>query len=515
MRVLHVASEVAPFAMSGGLADVVAGLPAAQAETADVRVGVFVPLYRGVEAKIAGAGHALGSPIPLPLVVGPNAFGASLRTVDIGRVRYGFLDCPQLFDRIGTLYGPGGAGEWGDNHVRFGALGAAALDAAQIMFGGLDVLHVHDWQGGPAAVYARVARPDLRIVATIHNLAYRGIFPKSAMTDLGFPWPLFTQSKLEFWDQVSFLKGALALADVATTVSPTYAKEIRTPAFGEALDGFLVHDVPRVVGIVNGIDALAWDPMTDPALPAHFSRENLAGKDACRRALAKEANLTLDDHGTATSSSGTSKSGTSSTGGASTGTSSTGGASSSSSGTRTLLAGVVARMTGQKGLDLVADIVPELHALGVKLVVLGAGEPELENRFRYLAETFADTISVRVGFDLGYARRIYAGSDVFVMPSRFEPCGLGQLYAMRYGTIPIVHAVGGLADTVRDADSPDGTGFQFTAPTAEALLEALTRAVNTARDRDAWTVLRRRAMARDSSWAASANEYVAMYRSLR
>ncbi len=476
MRVLHVASEVAPFAMSGGLADVVAGLPAAQAEIADVRAGVLVPLYRGVEGKIAGAGFTLSSPVPLPLTVGPNAFSAGLRTVDIGRVRYGFLDCPQLFDRVGTLYGPGGAGEWGDNHVRFGALGAATLDAAQIMLGGVDVLHVHDWQGGPAAVYARLARPDLRIVATIHNLAYRGIFAKTAMTDLGFPWSLFTPQQLEFWDQVSFLKGALALADVATTVSPTYANEILTPAFGEALDGFLVHDVPRVVGIVNGIDDVAWDPSTDPALPAHFSREDLDGKARCRGELAEEAGLALAD--------------------------------------TDLLAGVVARMTGQKGLDLVADIVPHLHALGVKLVVLGAGEPELEERFRYLAETFAETISVRVGFDLGYARRIYAGSDVFVMPSRFEPCGLGQLYAMRYGTLPIVHAVGGLADTVRDADSRDGTGFAFTEPTPTALLAAIERAVSAARDRDAWSALRRRAMSRDSSWASSAREYVALYREL-
>ena len=477
MRLLHVASEVAPFAMSGGLADVMAGLPAAQAEISDMRVGVLVPLYRGVEAKIAGAGLPLSSPVPLPLTVGPNAFGASLRTLEVGRVRYGFLDCPQLFDRIGTLYGPGASGEWGDNHVRFGALGAAALDAAQIMLGGLDVLHVHDWQGGPAAVYARLARPELTIVATIHNLAFRGIFPKTAMTDLGFPWALFDQAHLEFWDQVSFLKGALAVADVATTVRPTYAKEIMTPALGEALDGFLVHDVKRVVGIVNGIDTVAWDPAMDPALPAHFSVDDPAGKALCKRALAKEAGLRL--------------------------------------GNNELLAGVVARMAGQKGLDLVADIVPELHALGVKLVVLGAGEPELEARFRYLAETFAETISVRVGFDLAYARRIYAGSDLFVMPSRFEPCGLGQLYAMRYGTLPVVHAVGGLVDTVRDADTADGTGFQFGEPTAAALLGAIERAVEVARDRDSFAALRRRAMSRDSSWTSSAAAYVALYRSLR
>jgi starch synthase len=476
MRVLHVASEVAPFAMSGGLADVVAGLPAAQADISDVRVGVLVPLYRGVEAKIAGAGHALSSPIPLSLSVGPSAFGAALRTLEIGRVRYAFLDCPQLFDRIGTLYGPGGAGEWGDNHVRFGALGASALEVARIVLGGLDVLHVHDWQGGPAAIYGRVARPELTIVATIHNLAYRGIFPKSTMNDLGFPWSMFNYTQIEFWDQVSFLKGAMALADAVTTVSPRYAKEILTPQFGEALDGFLAHDVKKLVGIVNGIDTVAWDPTTDPALPEHFSRADLGGKSVCRSELAKEAKLELDEGD--------------------------------------VLAGVVARMTGQKGLDLVAEIVPELHALGVKLVVLGAGEPELEARFRYLAESFAETISVRVGFDLAFARRIYAGSDLFVMPSRFEPCGLGQLYAMRYGTIPVVHAVGGLVDTVRDSDDGERTGFQFSEPTSAALMGAIERAVHAARDRAAFVALRRRAMARDSSWTASAAQYVALYRSL-
>ena len=331
------------------------------------------------------------------------------------------------------------------------------------------MLHVHDWQGGAAAIYARQLAAPPVIVATIHNLAYRGIFPKSAMDELGFPWPLFDQQHIEFWDQVSFLKGALAVADVVTTVSPTYAHEILTPALGEGLDGFLANDVERIVGIVNGIDAHGWDPATDAALPATFTADNLAGKLACKRALAKEVDLPLEDH--------------------------------------EILVGVIARMTGQKGLDLIAEIVPELHRLNMKLVVLGAGETVFEDRFRYLAQAFHANVRTIIGFDSDLARRIYAGADLFVMPSRFEPCGLGQLYAMRYGTLPVVHAVGGLVDTVAD----NVTGFAFTEPSPAALLAALERAARAFGTR-AFATIVRAAMKRDSSWAASAREYLALYR---
>jgi starch synthase len=281
---------------------------------------------------------------------------------------------------------------------------------------------------------------------------------------------------------VSLLKGGLAAADVVTTVSPSYAQEILTPQFGEALDGFLRHDVKRLVGIANGIDIDAWNPETDRALPARFSRTSLAGKAECRRALAQELGLSLAEH-------------------------------------EPLIA-VVARMTGQKGLDLVADLVPELHRVGAKLVVLGSGEPELESRFEWLANTFQQHVAVRIGFDIALSRRIYAGSDLFLMPSRFEPCGLGQLYAMRYGSIPVVHAVGGLRDTVSDPGDDElargnGTGIQFHAATSSALLAALERAVKLFRDPRALANARRAAMARDSSWTASARQYVELYRSIR
>lgn len=481
MRIVHVASEVAPFAQSGGLADVLAGLPAATAADGH-HVGVVVPLYRGVVAKLEAANLRLGAPIPSPVTVGPHRFEAALRPVVVGRVAYGFVQCGALYDRPGSLYGPGGAAEFTDNHLRFAALGKVALEHGHtIVRGSIDILHAHDWQGALAAIYARLANARLSVVTTIHNLAYRGIFPKTAMPELGLPWSWFDMRHLEFYDQLCLLKGGLAAADATTTVSPSYAREILTPEFGEALDGFLRADVHQVVGITNGIDVSAWDPATDRALPQPFSMTDLRGKATCRRALAAELGLELSDHQP--------------------------------------LIGVVTRLTGQKGVDVIADTVPRLRELGAKLVVLGSGAPELEARFRDLAQQFREDVAVRIGFDLDLSRRIYAGCDLFAMPSRFEPCGIGQLYAMRYGTIPVVHAVGGLADTVSDpGDSGlargEGTGICFQPLSLAAFHNALQRAVALYRDRTAFTALRRAAMSRDSSWTAAAAHYADLYRSL-
>ena len=481
MNVLHVASEVGPFAQSGGLADVLAGLPAALADHG-LEVAVVAPFYKGVDKRIADRGLAIDRSVPLSVPVGPYVFEAALRVVRWGRVHVGFVDCPALYDRDG-LYGPTPASEFGDNHLRFGLLGRAALDAGTTLLGTRpDVLHVHDWQGAPAAIYARIQNLPLSIVATIHNLAFRGIFHKSVMTELGFPWSMFTTAMLEFYDQVSLLKGGLGAADVVTTVSPSYAREILTPERGEALDGFLRWEVKRLVGITNGIDVSAWDPETDPTLPAHYSRDDLAGKAACRVAMLRELELPVE--------------------------------------AGEPVMAVIARMTDQKGLDLVADIAPDLHRIGARLVLLGSGEPHLEDRFRWLGDVFRDHVAVRIGFDGALSHRIYAGSDIFVMPSRFEPCGLGQLYAMRYGTIPVVHAVGGLRDTVRDPGDVElrrghGTGIRFEPATPQALAGALDRAVKLYRDDGARLALRRAAMGRDSSWTASAAQYVQLYRSLR
>jgi starch synthase len=481
MRVLHVASEVAPFAQTGGLADVLGGLPPALASHG-ITVGVLSPLYRGVEEKIKKLGLKLDRGLPIIILVGPHSFQASLRTLKHGGVTYGFVDCAPLYDRAGGLYGPNGSTDFGDNHLRFAALGKVAVEQAPLLLGDTpDVLHVHDWQGGPAAIYARLAGVPYAVISTIHNLAYRGIFDKHAMDELGWPWSLFDLSHLEFFDSLSFLKGGMSLADVVTTVSPSYAQEIVTPTFGEGLDSFLKSNVRRLVGIVNGIDVSAWDPANDPAIAAKYSATSLAGKAQCRAAIAKELGLVLGPD-------------------------------------QPLLA-VIARMTGQKGLDLVADMVSELYALDAKLVVLGSGETELESRFAYLGGTFREHVAVKIGFDINLSRRIYAGSDFFLMPSRFEPCGLGQLYAMRYGAIPIVHAVGGLRDTVADPGQlrlayGHGTGIKFEPATTWALRGGIERAVELFRIPPAFTEARKAAMTRDSSWAASARQYVDLYKSV-
>jgi starch synthase len=478
VRVLHVSSELAPFAQTGGLGDVLAGLPAAQAELG-LDAAVLVPLYRGVAAKLAAAGLSLEAR-PLPIELGVHRLEGTLRIARVGRVRCGFLDVPALYDRPGGPYGPGGTAEFSDNHLRFAALGKAALAAGAHLLGDVDVVHAHDWQAGPAAIFTHLERPALTIVTTIHNLAFRGIFPKGVMTQLGIPWSLFTPKLLELYDQVSFLKGGLALSDAVTTVSPTYAQEILTPDFGEGLDGFLRWDVQRLVGIINGIDVAAWNPAADDALPARYSKVDLAGKRTCRAALAAEVGLPEPDDGTP-------------------------------------IIAVVSRLSYQKGIDLIAEVAPALGDLGARLVVLGSGEPALEARLQHLARVFPDRVAVRIGFDLPYARRIYGGSDLFAMPSRFEPCGLGQLYAMRYGAVPVVHAVGGLRDTVIDPGAVRGTptGIRFEAGTPAALHAALARAVAMYRDPVTFASLQRSAMARDSSWTAPAHEYVQLYRSLR
>lgn len=481
MRVVHVASEVAPFAQSGGLADVLAGLPAALAAD-QTDVAVVVPLYRGVAAKLEAANLQLGIAIPAAVTVGPHHFEAALRPVSVGRVTYGFVECTPLYDRAGTLYGPRGTEEFADNHVRFAALGKVAVEHGhKLVRGPIDVLHAHDWQGALAAIYARTANAPHAVVTTIHNLAYRGIFAKTILPELGLPWSLFDIHHLEFYDQACLLKGGLAVADVVTTVSPSYAREIITPQFGEALDGFLRADVRRIVGIANGIDYEAWNPATDKAIARGFSTTDLAGKSVCRAALAAEFGLAISDHQP--------------------------------------LIGVVARFTGQKGIDIIADSVPSLQRLGAKLVVLGSGAPDLEARFRDLAHDFRDELAVRIGFDLELSRRVYAGCDLFAMPSRFEPCGIGQLYAMRYGTIPIVHAVGGLRDTVLDPGDTElatggGTGICFDTFTVDAYLHALHRAVTLFRNSNARAAVRRSAMSRDSSWAPAAKQYLDLYRSV-
>jgi starch synthase len=478
---------VAPWSQTGGLADVAGALPAALERTGRVECAVFSPLYRGMRAKIEAQGATVddsGVIVTVPLA-GRRLSARFVRVRRPGAATLYLLDYPAFYDRDG-LYMTAEGRDHHDNHLRFALLCRAALEAAPRLMGGAPhVFHAHDWHAGLVPVYLRAyyGRRHPVSVFTIHNLAYQGVFHKDVLPALDLDWSVFTAARMEYYDYLSLLKGGVAYADAVTTVSPSYAYEIRTPQFGHNLDAFLRHQARNLHGILNGIDTESWDPARDRAIAANYDCDTLErGKRQCRRALAEEFGLPL--------------------------------------GERDILLAVVSRFTGQKGLDLVAELVPELAALGARLVVLGSGESAIEDRFRYLARVFSQHLAVRVGFDVTLSRRIYSGADAVVVPSRFEPCGLTQMYAMRYGSVPIVHAVGGLRDTVLDPGDHalcrgQGTGFRFEHPTAAGLRWAVGRAARLFRENpEGWRRISRAGMQCDWSWDEPAREYLRLYRRL-
>ena len=486
MRVLHVASEVAPWVKTGGLGDVLGALPAALHDAGAERVVVVAPLYREARAALARKGVALeDTGVVVAVDIGGDRVWGRF-VVPAGsdpRCTVAFLECDRLYDREGIY--DGYSGGFSDNAARFGFLCRGALDGAERLLGGPpDIVHGHDWQGALASVYLKTifrrTFPRARAVFTIHNLAYQGVFDAGWLGPLGLDPALFHFDGMELHGHLSLLKGGVATADVTTTVSPRYAREVQTPAFGHGLDRFL--QKYGVVGILNGIDPAEWSPESDTHLPARFSATALGGKALCRAELLRAAGL--------------------------------------EAGTGEPVLAVVSRFTGQKGLDLVADLVPELPHLGARLVVLGTGEPGLESRFRQLEAAFKRHITVRIGFDVPLAHKIIAGADAFLMPSRFEPCGLNQMYAMAYGTVPIVHAVGGLRDTVEDPGDEGlslgrGTGFRFEHATLDGLRWAVQRAIGLYRwHPDGWGRVLRAGMARDFSWTRSAALTLELYRRL-
>ena len=478
MRVVMLSPEVYPYAKTGGLADVLAALPRALA-AAGVEVTVCMPGYRPA-LRAAGAlapGTRLHAPIgsrmePAEMVCAP---GASVPTV--------LVRADQYFDRDG-LYGEGGR-DWPDNAERFAFFCRAALEWLRAAAEPPDVLHVHEWQSalapaflrGTAELYPELAR--MRTVLTLHNLAYQGRFPADQWHLLNLDARYFVPEFLEFHGEINYLKAGIVLADALTTVSPRYAAEIQTPAFGEGLDGVLRARRAALRGILNGIDDGVWNPATDPHLPARYDAHDLAGKARCKQALQAELGLAVRDDPP--------------------------------------LLGVVSRLAEQKGLDLLAATLPgALEPLDAQLAVLGSGDERYEHSVRGLAARFPGRVGVRIGFDEGLAHRIEAGADVFLMPSRFEPCGLNQLYSLRYGTVPIVHATGGLDDSVAEFDPATGagTGFKFTPYTPAAFLAALERALRTRRDSALWARLIANGMAQDFSWSRAAAEYRAVYETL-
>ncbi|MCG6963632.1 MAG: glycogen synthase GlgA [Acidobacteria bacterium] len=474
MRVAHITSEAVPFAKTGGLADVAGALPAALAELGH-KVWVVMPLYRRRPEDTPD-----GEPLTPDLVAGGHRFTVWRRKIH--EVTYLLLDAPRLFERA-ALYGTAD-GDYEDNPIRFAAFCRAAVLAVAHATGGADLLHCHDWQ---TALIPQLAGCDPVLdgvgaetptVLTIHNLAYQGSFEPWAMEAAGLPRELNHPAALEFYGRVNFLKGGILAADALTTVSPTYAREILTPERGCGLDSVLATRSDHLVGILNGLDTTTWDPGADPHLVRTYTGDNVAGgKAACRAHLARALGLDDDD---------------------------------------SPIIGIVSRLADQKGLDVVAEAADGITAAGYRLAVLGTGDPELEAALSAAAARHPRRTAVITAFDDPLAHRIYAGADLFLMPSRFEPCGLGQLIALRYGALPIVNPTGGLADTVRDlgADLDAGNGFRLPELSARALLTTLKRATAVLNNPLHQLAARRRAMAEDHGWQGPAEQYEALYASV-
>jgi starch synthase len=472
MKILFVASEGLPYSKTGGLADVIEGLPRALRELGH-EVAVLLPRYRGNKATsvlVSSVTIALGNQLRFPaLVEGKSVEG----------VRYFFVDDPEYFDRA-QLYGDR-SGDYPDNAERFAEFSRAAIEFVKRLWLP-DVIHCHDWQAALVPVLLRTqhmndpAVRSLPSILTIHNLAYQGVFPRTALDSIGLPPQLFTMDALEFYGRMNYLKGGLIFADYLTTVSRRYAKEIQTPEYGAGLEGVIRNRGERLVGILNGVDYGIWSPESDSLIAQNYSVHNMAGKKACKKdVLAQfklpEENLELP------------------------------------------LVGIISRFVDQKGFDLIVEIAEELAKENMSIVALGTGQPAYEKAMRAFAEKYQGKMAVKVGFDNGLAHKIEAGADIFLMPSRFEPCGLNQIYSLRYGTVPVVRATGGLDDTVQDYDpaNKQGTGFKFDEYTGEQLLEAVRRALALYRETGAWQVLQTNGMLKDFSWKTSAASYVTLY----
>src|SRR5215469_14889492 len=482
MRVLYITAELYPWVKSGGLGDVAGALPPAlMAEGIDVRL--LLPGLRGFLDAFPGITDVVR--LATPYAAERVRVGLA-RLPGSGSPAY-LVDHPAFYDRPGNPYASPDGSDWPDNHRRFGLFGWIAADLARGADPNWrpDILHGHDWHTGLAPAYL-AARPPIEgrvpTVFTVHNLAYRGPFPGAVLPELALPTEFFSIDGVEFFGMVSFNKSGLFYSDRLTTVSPTYAREIQTPAFGWGLDGLLRARASVLTGILNGVDTRVWDPGHDSVLPKPYGeRAATTGKQAAKAAL--QHRLGLEPIESAP------------------------------------LFGAVSRLTSQKGLDLVLATLHDLVTGGCQLALLGSGDSDLEQAFTATADGYRGRVGVAIGYDESLAHLIYAGSDVILVPSRFEPCGLTQLYALRYGALPLVRRVGGLADTVVDATATNltegiATGFAFDDDTPSALASAIGRATALFREREIWRRMVRRAMTRDFSWTVAARQYTAVYRAL-
>jgi starch synthase len=480
MHIAFAASECVPFSKTGGLADVVGALPRALAALGH-QVSVYLPRYR--QTKLSDPQTVVRS-ITIPFDDKYRFCSVVTAGTSTG-VRFYFVEYPPYFDRE-ALYGTA-AGDYPDNAERFALFSRAVLEAAKVL-GVPNVFHCHDWQSALVPVMLRTlyaedpAFRDVATVFTIHNMGYQGLFPPDILPLLMLPWDLLTISKMEFFGQINFLKGALVYSDFVSTVSKKYSHEIQTAEYGFGLEGVLRDRAATVTGILNGVDYDEWNPQTDKFIAAKYSPQDLSGKLKCKQDLLQAFGI-----------------------------------ANANSDSKVPVIGIVSRFAAQKGFDLIAQIMDRLAREELIMVVLGSGDKLYEEMFQRLNKQFPNKIAAKVAFDNAIAHKIEAGADMFLMPSHYEPCGLNQIYSLKYGTVPIVRATGGLDDTIEpwDARSGKGTGFKFTDYTGEALLATIKQALLDYQDPSSWQTLMRNGMTRDFSWNASAREYGKIYERVR
>ena len=461
MKILYASSEVVPFAKTGGLADVAGALPK-EIEKLGYDIRIIMPKYSTIDEKKFG----------LKKIEGVDIYEAQLPN---SKVIVYFVANDKYFNRPG-LYQENGE-DYPDNCERFSFFCKAAAEFIKQLGWEPDVLHCNDWQTALLIPYFKLKYNFTKTASlySIHNMGYLGVFPKEQIAVTGFGWEMFTSDKLEFWDQLSLAKAGLVFSDMINTVSPTYAKEIQTPEFGCGLDGLLRSRKDRVFGILNGIDYEAWNPETDPYIAKKYGIKTISLKYENKKALQKQNKISVKPG--------------------------------------TPLIGIISRLADQKGFDILGEALDKIMRLNCQLVILGTGDAKYHELFQKAKKKHPSKIGINLGFDAALAELIYAGSDMFLMPSRYEPCGLGQLISFKYGTVPIVRKTGGLADTVNDFDlkMSKGDGFVFESYTSKALIDAIKRAIEAYKNKKEWMMMVGKIMCYDYSWEVSARKYIDLY----
>lgn len=478
LKVAFITPEMAPLAKTGGLADVTGALPKYLSRLGQLEVTAWLPLYREVKKRNLNL-KPLASNIKLELLPAGLQTSFSIFEYQAENFKVYLIENDFYFDRD-YLYGAP-SGDYPDNGHRFAFFCLAALTGLQLINWKPDIIHAHDWQAALTLAYLKHVLPNnsfyqkTRSLFTIHNLAYQGLFPPEVLGQVGLPFYLFNPEDMEFYGQVNYLKAGLLYSDAISTVSPTYSQEIQTPEFGFGLDGVLRKRRHRLFGILNGIDYQEWNPETDPALPAHYSRQAPAGKFLCRQELLHY--FGFDSQG------------------------------------KKPIIGLVSRLAGQKGFDLLVNSLDEILKRDLYLIILGTGEKHIQDMLIEAAKKYPGKFGLKIAFDDRLARLIYAGSDFFLIPSRYEPCGLTQMYSLRYGTIPIVRSTGGLKDSIQEFDPErlEGNGFLFQEYEPKSLLAALDRALSFYQRQPFWSKLKDNAFCSDFSWEKAAANYHELY----